>query len=149
MTRTAIALIAALASGASYLAQRQALAQSRLDQSTSWLRGVSPTPPKLASRQIVPPVEYDKPYEGQLVVTRVKTEREVENLCPKTAFPQKLACSYMKGRLASGSWEKCYMILVSDEIIRDAGFTPELVYRHEIGHCNGWGPEHWGARYAP
>jgi hypothetical protein len=137
-----LALLAALAA-------TPAAAQSRMEQ--SWLKNLTPDPPrqKAASRQILPPVEYDRPYPGQLVVTRVATEREVVNLCPKTAFPQKLGCSYMKDRMPDGSWAKCFVIMVADDIIAAAGFTPEIVSRHELGHCNGWAGDHWGARFAP
>jgi hypothetical protein len=31
-------------------------------------------------------------------------------------------------------------------IVRAAGHDPDIILRHEIGHCNGWGPNHEGAR---
>jgi hypothetical protein len=50
-----------------------------------------------------------------------------------------LACSYKAGTT-------CKIIIAADAIIRMNGFDPDLVYRHEIGHCHGWPADHKGAR---
>jgi hypothetical protein len=102
------------------------------------------------NRRVVPPIEFDHAYAGWLKVERVKTEDDVVKVCPKTWFPIKLGCSYQYGaRAKDGSWETCKIVMVADEVIKKVGHTPENVYRHEIGHCNGWPPDHTGARIAP
>ncbi len=100
-------------------------------------------------RRVVPPVEFDRPYSGWLKVERVKTEEDVVRVCPKTWFPIKLGCSYQYGARGKEGYDHCKIIVVADEVIKKAGYTPELVYRHEIGHCNGWPADHNGARIAP
>jgi hypothetical protein len=34
--------------------------------------------------------------------------------------------------------EGCLIIIVSDEVLKKYRASPEMIYRHEIGHCNGW-----------
>jgi hypothetical protein len=155
MTRTAIVLIAALAA-TSAAAQQTAIVISPLSPLPYAMKPTpltrSPEAPRspespVPGRQVLPPLEFDKPYKGKLTVTRVDTQRAVMDVCPKTPFPLKLACAYMRSPQApDGSWEWCHMILVADEVIRSAGYTPDTVYRHEIGHCNGWPKGHAGAQ---
>jgi hypothetical protein len=102
------------------------------------------------SRSLLPPDEYDVPYNGRLTVTLVNTERGVAEQCPKTWFPAKLGCAYMlRETTAGGPYEECRLILASEEIIESWGFTLASIYRHEIAHCNGWPNDHKGARVAP
>jgi hypothetical protein len=35
--------------------------------------------------------------------------------------------------------------MASDAMIRSYDYDPFEVYRHEIGHCNGWGADHFGS----
>lgn len=100
-------------------------------------------------RRVIPPAEFDRAYAGWLKVERVKTEDEVIKVCPKTWFPIKLGCSYQYGTRGKDGYDHCKIIMVADEVIKKVGYTPELVYRHEIGHCNGWPADHNGARIAP
>ena len=37
-------------------------------------------------------------------------------------------------------------MLGSDKTIKAVGVIPAVVFRHEQGHCNGWGSDHKGAR---
>jgi hypothetical protein len=60
--------------------------------------------------------------------------------CPPSAFPYHLGCG---GPRSSG---ECHILRADDETIRKHGWTPEIVLRHEIGHCNGWRGHHPGAR---
>ena len=93
--------------------------------------------PKLA---VLPPVEYDKPYQGELTMLRVKDQDAVRKYCPSVPFAgAALACAYPGG-------EECLVVMVSDRIIELAGWTTDIVRRHEIGHCNGWPKDHRGAR---
>lgn len=69
----------------------------------------------------LPPARYDKPYAGKLIV--IRTSNMPRNLYGWTYGNIKGRCrvyiqSYLKGR------------------------DYQIVLRHEIGHCNGWGPTH-------
>jgi hypothetical protein len=88
----------------------------------------------------IPPLEYDRPYTGTLVTTRVGSQAEVRELCPKTPFVA-LGCAFLwKGQ------NSCLIVLADDATIRAAGWDPAVVLRHETGHCAGWSPDHEGAR---
>jgi hypothetical protein len=50
--------------------------------------------------------------------------------CPK--LPSILGCAH---RSSDGSY--CLIVRANDAVIRGLGYTPELVLRHEIGHCAG------------
>ena len=102
-------------------------------------------PPDLMARArrmtVLPPVEYDKPYEGRLVVTRAESQDGVRELCSRAVFRgNALGCAR---RLEEGV---CEIVLGSDKTIKAVGVIPAIVFRHEQGHCNGWGSDHKGAR---
>jgi len=102
-------------------------------------------PPDLMARArrvtALPPVEYDKLYEGRLVVTRAESQDGVRKLCSRAVFRgHALGC---RRRLEEG---ECEIVLASDETIKAVGVIPAVVFRHEQGHCNGWGSDHKGAR---
>ena len=93
------------------------------------------TPKTLA---VLPPLEYDHPYEGRLTVTGGDKDL-MGQLCPKTAFPVTLGCARRYN-------DSCSIVIATDEIIKAVGWTTEIVLRDEIGHCNGWPPSHVDAR---
>jgi hypothetical protein len=98
-------------------------------------------PPDLMARArrttALPPVEYDKPYEGRLVVTRAENQDGVRELCSRAVFRgHALGCAR---RLEEGV---CEIVLG----YKTVGVIPAIVFRHERGHCNGWGSDHKGAR---
>jgi hypothetical protein len=33
---------------------------------------------------------------------------------------------------------KCEIVIADDDILKDAGWTFEIVKRHEEAHCGGW-----------
>ena len=68
------------------------------------------------------------------------TLAELQTLC-KVDNPKLLACALLGPQLKS-----CIIILVDDEIMRRRGWTSGLLFRHERGHCNGWGQDHAGER---
>ena len=93
---------------------------------------------------IKPPAKYDHAYNGKLVVTRVEDEYSVRIICAGVKFQADvgaLACSQHN----TGPKETCIITMLDDEGIEKAGWTPKVVLRHEIGHCNGWGADHAGA----
>jgi hypothetical protein len=90
------------------------------------------------SNNILPPLEYDYPYQGKLTVQRVDTIEELIVVCSTTR-------KWLLGCARPGT-TSCQLILVRDEVIRQYGWTTELMMRHEVGHCNGWPQAHPGQR---
>jgi len=77
----------------------------------------------------LPPPEYDKPYGGKLT-KQFMPLADIEKLCGA----RKLACATPTG-------DAC------ETFIPELGGTITLalqnvMVRHEIGHCNGWPPDH-------
>jgi hypothetical protein len=105
-----------------------------------------PLPPNISRKvaRILPPVEYDHPYNGKLTVAIVNKE-QMARLCPKASlYPIGLACAYPYETMSM-----CQIVMITDDIIVAVGFTPKIVLRHELGHCNGWHNDHRGARILP
>jgi hypothetical protein len=88
---------------------------------------------------MIPPLEFDHPYLGNLVVTRVETRADVQKVCGLD-HPA-MACA-----IPDAKFVYCKIFLVGDDVIAAGGITPEIAMRHEIGHCNGWPADHSGAR---
>ena len=101
---------------------------------------VKPAPMPGGKILVLPPVEYDKAFTGKLQEIRVPPET-MRTICPKTNMPLTLGCAY-----PTRDQSECLIIMVADEIIRAAGWTAEIVRRHEIGHCNGFPADHRGMR---
>lgn len=78
----------------------------------------------------LPPVEFDKPYTGTVWIRTLANEQEIKNLCKGSS---KTACA---ARTKSG--EECHIFLLPKKQIISLAFT----LRHELGHCNGWPPDH-------
>jgi hypothetical protein len=97
--------------------------------------------PKLKQYMILPPVQYDRYYEGDLTIMMVKDVDDLRAACGlnRQAYPNVLACSIQRPRA-------CLIILVDDEVMRKRGWTTGLLLRHEMGHCNGWPGDHPGER---
>jgi hypothetical protein len=85
----------------------------------------------------IPPVEYDNPYRGTWIVVRLPTIEAVKSACNKNR--DVLACGGLVGNV-------CLIHMVSDKVLQSRELTYAMVLRHEIGHCNGWGADHAGAR---
>jgi len=99
---------------------------------------------KWALNGVLPPFEFDHPFDGNLQIFRVEAER-IPYVCPRTADPITLGCMKHFQPDPGAPRGSCHVILAPDEVIEAAGWTPEIVLRHEIGHCNGW-KTHDGAR---
>jgi hypothetical protein len=94
-------------------------------------------PPAFAQQSIFNILQY----EGDLTIKIVDTLEELYDLCrlPNRSL---LACSTHNSK-------GCLIVMVNDEIMRKRGYTTGLLFRHEQGHCNGWGPDHGGERPQP
>ena len=90
---------------------------------------------------VFPPAEYDHPFDGPVTVTVVKDIETVNKICNN---PQ----AYLGCAISMNNGKVCSIIMVADDVIRARGWTPEIVKRHEIGHCNGWPALHPNARTA-
>jgi hypothetical protein len=102
------------------------------------IKVVVPPPTSL----ILPPVEYDKDYEGNLIVQEVATIEELLETC-------KLTVKWALGCSTHTSWE-CHVYLVPESVMKKYGWWREAMLRHELGHCNGWPGDHPGQRpYTP
>jgi hypothetical protein len=93
------------------------------------------------AQPILPPVEYDKPYDGDLTIKMVATLEELRERCG-TRIPKMLACAFHNSK-------SCVIYLVEDSVMRQRGWTTGILLRHETGHCNGWPGDHPGERALP
>jgi hypothetical protein len=84
---------------------------------------------------LLPPVEYDKPYTGELWITRLSSEEEIQNLCKEG----KRACANTKNLPPGQVAPKCHIYMLTDKQLRAKGIGGAAIsLRHELGHCNGW-----------
>jgi len=98
----------------------------------------------------LPPAEFDKPYPGELTIQRVATERDVQDVCPSINFkahskrgPATACSSVNKDR------SRCYIVIVSDRILKALRTSYAFALKHELGHCNGWAGDHKGGKLVP
>jgi hypothetical protein len=92
---------------------------------------VWPQPP-FKRPAIWPPVEFDYPYKGKLTITRVPAPADIRAICPKAYIGRPLAAC---AQVLSNS---CDIFMLPDDLLMAMNLDPDDVYRHEIGHCNGW-----------
>src|SRR5262249_38407791 len=95
----------------------------------------------------LPPVEYDHPFKGEVLIIDELSQQVMKDNCtgPHGWRPgyATLGCTFQNG--IDG---RCVIMLAERDLIEDYT-TREAAIRHEIGHCNGWGADHKGARAAP
>jgi hypothetical protein len=92
--------------------------------------------------RVVPPPEFDRPFgpPGKVIVVTARDPGHVRELCPTAKFPNEaLGCSQL-----TSTWD-CKIVVAADDVIKAAGYPPDLVRRREIAHCNGWPADHRGA----
>jgi hypothetical protein len=84
---------------------------------------------------LLPPTEFDRPFDGTTVVERV------DNL-----IDLKRACYMLEGSVgcAHSSEGHCRITMMPDHYYRLHLMDPMDVFRHEMGHCNGWPGNHIG-----
>jgi hypothetical protein len=93
---------------------------------------------QMAPGSVLPPVEYDQPYTGQMVIVR-GDKAKMDGLCPKMA----LGCA-----IKVGEGRGCIIVIANDDILKRTPWNYEMVLRHENGHCQNWPGDHRGARPA-
>jgi hypothetical protein len=99
---------------------------------------VEPKPvEKTSSRTVIPPAEFDHPYtDGPVIYHVIDDQVLLKQVCPLIPFPIALGCAQ---KLAS---KVCLIFLAPKAVIARTDYMLEIVKRHEIGHCNGWPPNH-------
>jgi hypothetical protein len=104
---------------------------------------VPPAPPTPLPQQylMLPPAQYDKPYDGDLTIKMVATLEELQSAC-RVTNAKMLACAIHNAK-------SCVIYMVADEVMRQRGWNTGLLLRHEIGHCNGWPGDHPDQRPVP
>jgi hypothetical protein len=101
---------------------------------------VKPTPAP-APKMILPPEEFDRPYDGDLTIRVVPDLVSLQAACGQDK-PGMLGCAWHNS-------ESCVIYLVEDKVMRERGYNTGTLLRHEIGHCNGWPPDHPRPRAMP
>jgi hypothetical protein len=99
----------------------------------------------------LPPVEYDKPFTGRYTEIRVGAT-VMGYVCPKTPWPVTLGCAVHdtqrdSERITVPATE-CIVYIANDDILEKAGWSYDILMRHERAHCHGWPQSHPGARMA-
>lgn len=95
-------------------------------------------PLPVAWRVALPPVKFDRPYEGQLTIVKFKDYSLLRTICHKDITVDAIACTlFTYDNSTNGS---CLIML------GPKAWNDERLLRHEIGHCNGWPNDHVGAR---
>jgi hypothetical protein len=80
---------------------------------------------------LIPPATWDHPYHGVLTVIRGDQEA-IDTWCHIT---KRLGCAHVY----QGG---CDIMIGNDDLLEQWRVNYLLVYRHEIGHCNGWPGDH-------
>ena len=92
---------------------------------------------------VIPPHKYDHPYPGRVTIIR----NDSGSLpCRPNSMSTRLGCAFLedldeKGNYHSAEKEagkECSIFLASDSEIKEAGYTPSAMLRHEMAGCNGW-----------
>jgi hypothetical protein len=102
---------------------------------------------------VLPPIEYDYPFEGSRLIIQRGNKDVMEAQCPKQATLT-MACAQRQAGTPEGQPSDYCRIFIADdallhERIKTRGFWDyDIILRHEIGHCNGWSSSHFGARHA-
>jgi hypothetical protein len=88
----------------------------------------------------LPPVEYDHPVKGPVVVVDYKNETALRAAC--NVYPP---AGYLVG-CAPQLGNPCQILLLGSVNPAVHGLTRNIVLRHEMAHCNGWPRTHEGIR---
>src|SRR5215472_2981341 len=104
---------------------------------SAYAHGADFTPFDQGQLRIFPPPQYDRAYKGKLDIRHVDAE-EMKLLCPPNIHGQRIACT----KIATSTY--CLVYIGPADELEALGYTYETVKGHEIGHCNGWKPDHPG-----
>lgn len=82
-----------------------------------------------------PPTRFDHAYLGKLIIHRLPQKQIIE-VCAKLVGKRSMI---QHGCSAFPKDNRCEIWIVDNIYM---GATPAAVLRHEVGHCNGWPPDH-------
>jgi hypothetical protein len=139
----AIASIGVLASAAAYAENNSLLWRTPVPE----LWPAPPPPPKpnpLSWRlewRTLPPLRYDHPYAGELHVVTEIPPALIRFVCG-AGFDPPLACA-ARNTPARGH---CTVWFAQAKYLASFDTRFDQTWRHEIGHCNGWGADHAAPR---
>lgn len=86
---------------------------------------------KRVKKSILPPPEFDHPYVGTIKVIR----DDAGSLpCRPRSLSNRLGCTYPPKKPD----EECVIYLAFPDDIKEAGYSENDLWRHEIAFCNGW-----------
>ena len=93
-----------------------------------------PQQPMALQQQMLPPKEFDYPYEGELTVNRL-SRKQIQMQCwsaRSTSTTMLLACS------RAYTSTRCEVWMMAKDDLDQLGWSDDIVMRHELAHCNGW-----------
>ncbi|WP_156958634.1 hypothetical protein [Labrenzia sp. DG1229] len=95
--------------------------------------------PKRQRSQLIPPPQYDRPFRGKVIEVPVHP-RQVPNECARRIPDRRQANMFRRGGYSgcfvlSEDGRTCTIVIPNQHTFR---YSPQMVRRHEIGHCNGW-----------
>lgn len=85
-------------------------------------------PANAAPKQIKIPREFDHIYNGKITVIR---DSAWSLPCRPRSLSAHLGCTYPQE-------DECVVYLATRDDIKEAGYTEDAVWRHEMAYCNGW-----------
>jgi hypothetical protein len=91
----------------------------------------TPAHAKKVKKSILPPPQFDPPFEGTIKVTR---DSEASLPCRPRSLSTRLGCTYPPKKPDEG----CVIYLALPDEIKEAGYSENDLWRHEIAFCNGW-----------
>jgi hypothetical protein len=92
--------------------------------------------PRAFLERSLPPKEFDHKYDGELT-TRYMIPEDVHRQCAAAMKPGNLpplACT----QAFQGPPKSCIIWMMTETELNKRGYSYDIVFRHERGHCNGW-----------
>ena len=108
------------------------LALIRAAGAVEWPEVKAPEVKAPAPRWLLPPPQYDHPFDGELIIVTAPDLATLRMACRWDVR----GCAQLYGRSCT--------VIMPPEIWGDRQ-DREAVLRHEIAHCNGWPAHHPGA----
>lgn len=90
----------------------------------------------LREKNLLPPAEFDHPYSGKLTVVRV-TQDTLRQTCGE-ARGVKPGVPILGCALSYFNYTVCNVMIANDDVLNASTYSYDFIFRHEIGHCNGW-----------
>jgi hypothetical protein len=90
---------------------------------------------------VLPPAEYDKPFNGALVESIAKDMQDMADWCaPHPRAATLMGCAYRVPNLTGE--QRCYIYIAPKWYLDKFRVTADAIRRHERAHCLGWPKDH-------